>query len=614
MTPLPIIKKYRFSLCLTALIGTYLVFGIHHIGQFITADEHYWVEERVPQYWQAIRNHKWTKTFINDKPGVSLALIDGPSFALHPEAIRHCDEAEDKMITCNQSVTDTGSLYAAFRIPILFLNAFFLIILCVLISQIAGPWVALLTTALTAFSPIILGVSQIINPDALLWSCGTIGIFSFLAYLEKREWKYIAITIIATGFALLSKYAAIILIPTYMLFAALFFLLRNSDHDNTEARRWLLTSARSIGLIALGSIAILCFFLPALLLNDKYIHLFLETIPHKGILSIIAFSALLLFIIDTFLLKNVIFFRLRDIIRKSGFLLRSIPLAFLAVLLIAIATRIVFPEWEIYSKIPFDMKNFINARYYGVTLNPFETFILEWQPIIFSQTPVALLGLLAFFTLPPKPSDERYRFFSIAIPLFAVTYISIFLVSDVLVTPRYSILLYPLFAFLAALGLDHIATRFQRYHYAQTALTMLILVASLLSLLSVRPFYFNYSNFLLPKNSLISDSWGYGGYEAAQYLNSLPDAKDLTVWSDYYGVCEFFVGRCLTAYTFDKETIKPDYYILTRRGGIRYMSRWDRWEEKSGLIAYKYYGAPDPAWQLSIDGRSKNFVKVVKVR
>ena len=129
----------------------------------------------------------------------------------------------------------------------------------------------------------------------------------------------------------------------------------------------------------------------------------------------------------------------------------------------------------------------------------------------------------------------------------------------------------------------------------------------------IRPFYFNYTNLLLPQKIIINDAWGYGGYEAAQYLNTLPNAKNSAIWSDYYGVCEFFVGRCLTAYTFDKEKIKPDYYVLTRRGGIRYMSKYDNWEMKSGLTAYKYYNVSNPDWQLFIGNHPGNFIKVIKV-
>ncbi len=111
----------------------------------------------------------------------------------------------------------------------------------------------------------------------------------------------------------------------------------------------------------------------------------------------------------------------------------------------------------------------------------------------------------------------------------------------------------------------------------------------------------------------MTDAWGYGGYEAAEYLNALPDAKNLTAWSDYYGFCEFFVGKCLTAYNFDKNTISPDYYVLTRRGRIRYWSRYETWEKNSGLVAYKYYDTTNPVWELLIDNNKQNYVRVFKV-
>jgi hypothetical protein len=241
-------------------------------------------------------------------------------------------------------------------------------------------------------------------------------------------------------------------------------------------------------------------------------------------------------------------------------------------------------------------------------------FFLEWIPILFSLTPITLIGTLSFFlsTLRKDISPDT-RFIAITFPILIVLYLFIFLAVGLLVTPRYSILLYPLFAFLAALGISHMATHFKTVSFIRPILFLLILGASLLSLYSIKPFYFNYSNLLLPKQALISDSWGYGGYEAAEYLNSLPNASALTVWSDYYGVCEFFVGKCLTAYTFNGNEIQPDYYVLTRRGKIRYMSRYDRWEQKSGLTAYRYYDRTDPAWSLAIDDRPGNYVKVFKV-
>ena len=68
------------------------------------------------------------------------------------------------------------------------------------------------------------------------------------------------------------------------------------------------------------------------------------------------------------------------------------------------------------------------------------------------------------------------------------------------------------------------------------------------------------------------------------------------------------------AYTFDQNLVRPDYYVLTRRGKIRYMSRADRWERLSGLTAYKHYDIPDPDWQMLVDDRPGNFIRVVRVK
>lgn len=591
------------------VLALYAIFGSSHLTKFVTADEHYWVEERIPQYWKAIAEHRWTKTFINDKPGVSLALISGIGYAINQDSPSHCKETDDKVVNCR--TLETQSLYFAFRLPILITNGLLLIFLFFLVSKVTDPWIALWTLVLTALAPILLGISQIINPDSLLWSFGMVGIFSFLAFLETSRYRYVILTTIATGFALLSKYVAVALLPFYCLLAGVFLILKKDTPSPGSIRKEVFLLATVIATIATGSIALLCLFLPALVLNDKYISLFLGTIPHKGLFLTLGALPLLLIVIDTLFLKNILILKTRTFFREHPSLLRLIPLSFFLLIMTAIALRIGFPSLEMFTYIPFDMKDFENDRYYGVSLQLSEMFLLEWNPILFSLTPITLIGVLIFLYQSFTGHTSQKNFlFATAFPLITILYLILFLAAGILVTPRYSILLYTPFAFLAALGYARIIGE---DWLARILFTAIILAASIASLVSIQPFYFNYSSFLLPKGALISDSWGYGGYEAAEYLNTLPNATDLTVWSDYYGVCEFLVGKCLTAYTFDGTRIRPDYYVLTRRGKIRYMSRYDRWEQKSGLTAYQYYDRSDPVWSLEIDDRLGNYVKVFKV-
>jgi 4-amino-4-deoxy-L-arabinose transferase-like glycosyltransferase len=591
------------------ILALYSFFGLSHLGNFVTADEHYWVQERIPQYWKAISEHHFTRTFINDKPGVSLALVSSISYFIHPESPLLCQEKENKTIDCQAE--QSKQIYRDFRLPILIINGLLLTLLFFLITRAADSWVALWTATLTALSPILLGSSQILNPDSLLWSFGSVGIFSFLVFLKTKLYRYAVITAVATGFALLSKYVALVVLIIYGVLTLADFVIRGQA--TLLRREAFLLFLIPLG-IAIGSISILCFFLPALILNDKYINLFLNTIPHKTLFFTIGLIPIVLLILDSVFFKNFLIEKFRVFCQRYASFLLLIPASFLLLLIGVFSLRIAFPQWEIFTQIPFDMKDFENARYYGIALGNAEMFFLEWIPILFSLTPITLIGTLSFFlsTLRKDISPDT-RFIAITFPILIVLYLFIFLAVGLLVTPRYSILLYPLFAFLAALGISHMATHFKTVSFIRPILFLLILGASLLSLYSIKPFYFNYSNLLLPKQALISDSWGYGGYEAAEYLNSLPNASALTVWSDYYGVCEFFVGKCLTAYTFNGNEIQPDYYVLTRRGKIRYMSRYDRWEQKSGLTAYRYYDRTDPAWSLAIDDRPGNYVKVFKV-
>ncbi|MEI9967002.1 MAG: hypothetical protein WDN67_05285 [Candidatus Moraniibacteriota bacterium] len=79
-------KRYRSLsvttwLFLVLALVTYLGFGLYHLGKFQTADEDLWFANlstgRVHQYFAAWENHDWKHTRVNDKPGVTTALLSG---------------------------------------------------------------------------------------------------------------------------------------------------------------------------------------------------------------------------------------------------------------------------------------------------------------------------------------------------------------------------------------------------------------------------------------------------------------------------------------------------------------------------------------------------------
>lgn len=601
------------KLLFAVTLGLYLLFGSLHLTRFITADEHYWLYERVPKYWNAWGNFELRKTFINDKPGVSLALVTGPALLVLPDTNHHCIEQDNRLYDCR--IEDTERLLFAFRLPLLIANGLILVYLFSLLSRLFGPWTAFFASAFIALSPVLIGMTQIVNPDALLWSTSIAAFLSYLATLKSGFRRDAIMTVLFTGLALLSKYTALILFPAFALAIFVRFVAAPRDLPTEQLAVSIKTDVLRLIGITTGSALLVLAFVPAFLLDKKYAAEYLATVPDKEVLLFVFAPLVFVVFVDIFLFRSRLLLFVRAVARRFVPLLRTLALLVLLFLIAVIAARYFFPSWSIYA-IPFDIKDLSDARYHSSVPNATEAFFLEWNAILFSLPPVLLgsLALLSFLSFRKKSLVETGT--TLLLGLFAFGFTLILIHSNILATARYAIMLFPILAILGAFGLNAVARiGEERSREWRPAIAILVITMSTFSLISIYPFYANYANALLPKKALIADAWGYGGYEAARYLNTLPDAERLTVWSDYYGVCEFFVGHCLTAYTFDGNQIRPDYYVLTRRGEIRYMSRFERWERLSGLVAHRYYrqAVISPVWSLEIDGRPGNYVKVFKV-
>lgn len=597
------------------VLAAYLCSGLFHINQFITADEHYWIYERIPRYWQAWEKREFRKTFINDKPGVSLALVAGPALFFTPDTTKHCEETPSKLLRCDPN--ESARILFAFRLPLLIFNGFILIYLFWLLSRLTNPWLSLFTTLGTALAPSLIGITQIVNPDALIWSTGGAALFSFYALLQFQERKFILATALFGALALLAKYAALVLFPFFgMLILAQFFSSSLPSRENvTRLKKNIEYSIVTfIGTLMLFSLA-----LPALLLRPESILTYFENIPHTVLIIGSIFFVSCLFLFDIYFMRARYLGKIADFSKRYFFLLRYLPLIPLFFLCATLSARWLHSGWDIFS-LPFDNKYFVGDLYRSIDPNFLEIIIIQLSPICFSLTPLLLVGLVLLSLFSLRKKTLPYSFFAFTLCIFCFLYLFFITQSNVLVTVRYVVFLYPILAFLAGLGYWHLfeklKTMLRARDMGQTwklLLPTILFTVSLTSIVSIFPYYLNYMNFLLPKQSLLTDAWGYGGYEAAQYINSLPDAENITVWADYHGVCEFIIGKCLTAYTFDKNIIQPDYYVLTRRGRIRNAPRTGRLERNSGLTPSRYYDRSDPVWSLNIDDRPGNYVKVFQV-
>lgn len=600
----------------------FYAFGFYHLAKFETVDEHFWKFERVPKYWKALKTNNLKKTYINDKPGITVAMLSGAGLLLerHPENLR----IRDKNITENDLFTvydsnRTEKVNFALRFPILIFNGLFLFFFFWIIKKMTdSDWIAAFSVAFMATSPILVGISQIMNPDSLLWTFSAAAIFAYFALLKTNEKKFIFLTAFFTGLSLLSKYSANILFPFFLLIMLSEYFIYFEKYKE-KTKEYFSQNLSKLFYIFIGSLITFSVFLPAIFVKIKY--LYRGTIGAPGFSAIALPLALIIFLIliDIFLCKNFFLKKIGSWFFKNQqkffkILSALMFLIFVAVILNTLTGQKVIP----FEKLIDDMYRNGKEVFNGILQNDIlplkvsKELLMQFYPFVFSQIPLLIVGILFFWSsifFKGLKKFKNYIFFCTSVPII---YFSALIFSNVSANIRYSIMLYPLFAFLGGMAIYKLTEDIQKYNQktVKTIAIILIIVSGIFSLWMSKPFYFNYSNFLLPKNFIITDSWGYGEYEAAQYLNNLPEPEKIIIWTDRSAICQFIKGRCIRNYKIDLNKTVPDYFVLSRRGVIRHQFVW-KYPELAKKSSPDYY-TQDPVWSIEINGKPKKFVKIIK--
>jgi 4-amino-4-deoxy-L-arabinose transferase-like glycosyltransferase len=585
----------------------YLVFSTHNLTKFVTADEHFWfndpTHDRIHQYWNAVSTKNWIATRINDKPGVSLVFISGIGVFFEkqmPTLLAGYWEGGDSNIGA-QNFEKLNFLY---RFPqVIFTAIFSIYFFWALRRLLKNDWAALFSAGLIMLSPIIIGISQIVNPDAMLWIFCFATLLAFLLFLQEEKKLDIFLAAVFFAFALLSKYAALMLIPFFM--AAMFFqaLFEFENWSKKILQKKLFHFSLGYFFVITLAFAIFAILMPAVLV--KPLLAYKSTIGFKGMQYVFwpLMAVNLFLVVDSFYFKS---FCAEYILQKTKFLKKILPRALYGFLVIV--SLLTLANWIFKN----NLMNVVSAAFDSgdgekyIHASFFDKLILQFRPIVFSLTPLALASILFLWT-KAFFGKIKYELLVFLFTLFiAIFYIAV-IKQGLLISIRYGIILYPALLTLAALGIIEFFKLEKRTEICKSLIFLAVIIISFISLWKIKPYYFNYTSDLMPKNSIITGAWGYGGYEAAEYLNSLPNAKDLVIWSDYYGVCPFFVGKCLEAgalsnYAKSSSLSSVDYMVATRRGKLQNKNMWHKFD------SYKIKAT----WSLFIDGREGNFVKIYK--
>jgi 4-amino-4-deoxy-L-arabinose transferase-like glycosyltransferase len=608
---------------LLAIMITFFLFGFYNLSKFETSDEYLWKHTRISQYWEALKKKDWEKTYIDNKPGVSMVLISGLGLLLEPHPETH--HIKDRSLSGNNiyatyEVSRTEKINFSLRLPILFFNTLFLIYFFWIIKKLLlSRWLALMAVALIAFSPPLIGISQIINPDALLWSLASASFLTFLALIKEHQRKLVFLCGVLCGFSLLSKYTANILFPSFLMIVILNYIFNNKSivEKNEGTKKYWLGNLLNLLIIFLIACLIYSIFFPVVFKDPSV--LYLGTIGFSGFRMIILpfMFFVILIVLDIKRNNSRIIERVAKFLEeKKSLILRLVSFLMLCIFLTIIANVLtgqkMIPIDEIQDSVYSKGKLGYEKVFKKYSL--VEEILVGFYPFVFSLTPIVLILVGSLWMWVLKKGKTKYELYLVSISIFTFIYFLASALSKVLTNVRYSIILYPLFSLLAVVGFSQLVNLLFKNNFKKFLLALIIIFLALISVWHSRPYYLSYVNSLLPQKFNITDSWGYGSYEAAQFLNSLPEAEKLIIWTNRKGVCQFFKGKCIRSQRINlSKTNPPDYFVISRRGMLKNNFSWTIPSLAKNSPDYYYSKVEnDFVWKLEISDRPSNFVAIVK--
>ena len=597
-------EEWWYLLLLLLIILISAAFMLHHLGQFISVDEPKWFETRIPQLLNSLLNRDWAGTMINDKPGLLPAALSLPSFLLFSPTQLSCNNIEEALFL--------------WRLPIVIFSMVTLAIIFLLLYAIFDKYYAILSLSFIALNPILVGASQIVNPDATLWSTSFISFLAFFLYLRTNSRRLLYFSSFFFGLALLSKYFASILYIIFLLAIIIEFLTEknlNLDHLRARGIDYLMIVGISIATYSL-------LFPATWVFRDQ---IFKGTILAKIITPGCPLIILMLFALffDIFILNGYTI----QIIKKYCIVSRI-----LRVTAIVSFVYLVFLTVNLFSYyFFFDFDKFIFNYKMGYSdFTIIDTLNASAYTMLITLNPIVLLSFIFFIIVFSTNKLESFcgkgQEKETTILYTSFSFILLFLLGSSVggywALSRYQVLIYPVSAIIAA----SIIHSFIKRSGAKIKLVMIIVVANIIILAGTSPFYLHYTNPLNIHDSVITEAWGYGGYELAQKLNNLEDAKSITVWTDREGFAEFFIGN--TKWRGDANPLSEEdvsYLVLTAGGKRIFNNLLNKRDSPSMLTYYStFYNDSQinrimkdyekrPLFDVYINENKNNYIELIPV-
>jgi 4-amino-4-deoxy-L-arabinose transferase-like glycosyltransferase len=585
---------------------SHLFFGMYHLSEKAAVDEPLWVFGRIQKFWNNVREGEFHKTMVSDKPGITLAIISGAGLSqINPKDFKdaYWEDIENPILRFNT----LKKINFSFRFPVLLFNVLMLPFFYFFTKKLFGSFIGLLSVFFIGLSPILLGMSTLVNPDSLLWVFAPLSLLCFLIYFEKGR-KYLFLSGLFLGLSILTKYISNIF---YVFFLALIFLeyiFNYEKYKNISTKKYFKDKLIDFFILVSFSLFTFFVFLPAIWEQPSKI---LEATIFSVVFQKILFPLAVfigLFLLEIFVFNGKLTSKLFDFISKfKKILLKIFFIFFISLILLAIVNT--------YSDMKFfDFESILASPKSAYSFSGYFPMILaNFYPLIFGLSPIIVIGIIfVLFKNILKIDKNSVNLFYLS--SFILTYYLASVLNQVSATVRYQIIIYPLAMIISALGIYNLLEMKWLKNKIALYFSLIIIFISLFwSLFNIKPFYLSYASELLPKKFVLNaKDMGDGSYEASQFLNNLPNANELFIWSDKDGVCNFFFGRCKNVR--DPKNIDLfDYFVVSSGRKVRTTRLIEQRMDKGEIYHFrldKLYDSEDYIFKLEIGGRPNNYIKI----
>lgn len=239
-------RERRLSFLLPALLLiVFFAVRLPALGRFVTTDEALWLR-RSANFYLAISNGEWDKTFQSPHPGVVTLWAGAAGFwFVFPEYSHVGSEFiyDSQLLTLmeNRSINPIEIL-AAGRLVLVLTHAAAFLAAWPFARRLLGMPAAALGMALLALDPFTIAHQRLLHLDGLLASFMLLTVLAYLGYLRAGRWPSLLISGIAAGLAWLTKTPAWFLLPA-MLALTVYFWWRGrsakSPIPNYQFPLWL---------------------------------------------------------------------------------------------------------------------------------------------------------------------------------------------------------------------------------------------------------------------------------------------------------------------------------------------------------------------------------------